>query len=87
MMKINELKSKKIIGKVISNKMEKSITIAVNRLVSHPMYGKYIKKTTKLMVHDENNECKEGDIVEINPCRPISKNKVWVLSRIIDKSS
>ena len=75
-----------ITGKVVSNKMDKSITIKVTRLVAHPLYGKYLKRTTKLMAHDEKNECLEGDTVEIRPCRPISKNKVWVLHKIVNKS-
>ena len=86
---MNELEKKPrlITGKVVSNKMDKSISIEVTRLVSHPLYGKYLKRTTKLMAHDENNECKEGDIVEIRTSRPISKNKVWTLHRILEKSN
>ena len=86
---MNELEKKPrlITGKVVSNKMDKSISIEVTRLVPHPLYGKYLKRTTKLMAHDENNECKEGDIVEIRTSRPISKNKVWTLHRILEKSN
>ena len=79
--------SRCVLGKVVSNKMDKSISIEVTRLVPHPLYGKYLKRTTKLMAHDENNECKEGDIVEIRTSRPISKNKVWTLHRILEKSN
>lgn len=75
-----------ITGKVVSNKMNKSISVEVERLVPHPVYGKYIKRTTKLMAHDENNECQEGDLVEITSCRPLSKNKTWLLHRIIEKA-
>ncbi len=75
-----------ITGKVVSNKMNKSISVEVERLVPHPVYGKYIKRTTKLMAHDEHNECKEGDTVEIRASRPLSKNKVWVLHRIVEKA-
>ncbi len=82
-----ENKPRLITGKVVSNKMDKSISIEVTRLVPHPLYGKYLKRTTKLMAHDENNICKEGDIVEIRPSRPISKNKVWTLHRILEKSN
>ncbi len=57
-------------GKVVSNKMDKTIAVSVERLVKHPTYGKYIRRTTKLLAHDENNECKEGDTVSIKPCRP-----------------
>ena len=72
-----------ITGKVVSNKMNKSISVEVERLVPHPVYGKYIKRTTKLMAHDEFNVCNEGDIVEIKPSRPLSKNKVWLLNRVL----
>ncbi len=75
-----------ITGKVVSNKMNKSISVEVERLVPHPRYGKYIKRTTKLMAHDEENQCQEGDLVEITASRPLSKNKVWVLHRIVEKA-
>lgn len=75
-----------ITGKVVSNKMNKSISVSVERLVPHPVYGKYIKRSTKLMAHDENNECQQGDLVEITACRPLSKNKVWKLHRIVEKA-
>ena len=83
---MNDIKRRLIEGKVISNKMEKSISVIVERIVPHPIYGKYIKKSSKLMAHDENNLCNEGDIVEIAPCRPLSKNKFWTLERIIRKA-
>jgi len=75
-----------ITGIVISNKMEKSISVQIQRVVSHPVYGKYIKKTSKLMAHDEKNECEIGDLVEIRACRPLSKNKVWMLHKIVEKA-
>jgi len=75
-----------ITGKVVSNKMDKSISVEVERRVPHPVYGKYIKRTTKLMAHDENNECQEGDLVEITSCRPLSKNKTWMLHRIVERA-
>ena len=62
-------------GKVVSNKMDKTIAVSVERLVKHPTYGKYIRRTTKLLAHDESNECKEGDTVSIKPCRPMSRRK------------
>ncbi len=74
------------IGQVVSNKMDKSITISIERKVKHPIYGKYIKKTTKLMAHDEKNECKEGDVVKISETRPLSKNKRWRLVEIIERA-
>ena len=82
---MNEVKHRLIEGKVVSNKMEKSITVLVERIVPHPIYGKYIKKTTKLMAHDEDNICDEGDLVQIAPSRPLSKNKFWTLIRIVSK--
>ena len=74
------------IGTVISNKMQKSIVVAIERRVAHPIYKKYFKKTTKLMAHDENNECKIGDVVKIMEIRPLSKRKNWRLVEIIEKA-
>lgn len=73
-------------GVVIKNGMDKSITIAIERKVSHPIYKKYFKKTTKLMAHDEKNECSVGDVVKIMETRPISKNKNWRLVEIVEKA-
>ena len=70
-------------GRVISDKMEKSFTIAIARYVKHPIYGKFIKRTTKLHVHDENNTAKTGDVVTIRECAPISKNQSWTLVDVI----
>lgn len=72
-------------GTVLSNKMNKSAVILVERLIKHPIYQKFIKKQTKLHIHDEFNECVNGDIVEVSECRPISKTKAWTLIRIIKK--
>tara|TARA_R110000868_G_scaffold411302_1_gene702926 strand:- start:1582 stop:1842 length:261 start_codon:yes stop_codon:yes gene_type:complete len=76
---------KERVGVVVSNKMDKSITIAVESRVKHPMYGKFIKKTSKFMAHDENNDCSIGDTVKIMETRPLSKNKNWRLVEIIEK--
>ncbi|WP_158972368.1 30S ribosomal protein S17 [Paraglaciecola sp. L3A3] len=73
-------------GRVVSNKMEKSITVAVERKVKHPIYGKFIKRTTKLHAHDETNQCNEGDVVTIRECRPLSKSKNWTLVDVITKA-
>jgi small subunit ribosomal protein S17 len=73
-------------GKVVSNKMDKTIAVSVERLVKHPMYGKYIRRTTKLLAHDESNECKEGDTVSIKPCRPMSRRKSWMLVRVVERA-
>lgn len=77
---------KERVGKVTSNKMHKSITVAIQRKVKHPIYGKFMNKTTKLMAHDENNECGIGDIVRIMETRPLSKSKRWRLIEIIEKA-
>ncbi|WP_019677725.1 30S ribosomal protein S17 [Arsukibacterium perlucidum] len=74
-------------GKVISNKMDKSITVAIERSVKHPIYGKFIKRTTKLHVHDETNQCNEGDVVTIRECRPLSKTKSWTLVAVVESAS
>lgn len=76
---------KERIGVVVSNKMEKSITIAVQSKVKHPMYGKFIKKTSKFMAHDEKNDCNIGDTVKIMETRPLSKNKNWRLVEVIER--
>ena len=73
-------------GRVVSNKMEKSITVAVERKVKHPIYGKFIKRTTKLHAHDETNQCNEGDVVIVRECRPLSKSKNWMLVNIVTKA-
>jgi small subunit ribosomal protein S17 len=73
-------------GKVVSDKMDKSITVMVERRVKHPVYGKFVRKSTKLHAHDENNECKEGDVVTIAECRPISKSKTWRLVEVVEKA-
>ena len=70
-------------GRVVSNKMDKSITVLVERRVKHPLYGKYIRRSTKLHAHDENNECSIGDTVSISECRPLSKTKTWQLVSVI----
>jgi small subunit ribosomal protein S17 len=74
------------IGTVVSNKMKKSILVAIERRVAHPIYKKYFKKTTKLMAHDENAECGLGDVVKIMETRPLSKRKKWRLVEIVDKA-
>jgi small subunit ribosomal protein S17 len=74
------------IGEVISTKMDKSIVVAIERQVSHPIYRKYFKKTTKLMAHDEKNDCHVGDIVKIEETRPLSKNKKWRLVEIVERA-
>jgi small subunit ribosomal protein S17 len=77
---------KQRIGVVVSDKMDKSITIAVERKVKHPIYGKFIKKTSKFMSHDEKNEAKQGDTVRVIEVRPLSKNKRWRLEEILERA-
>ncbi|MBH43936.1 MAG: 30S ribosomal protein S17 [Gammaproteobacteria bacterium] len=73
-------KTKTLLGKVLSTKMNKSVTVIVERQIKHPVNGKFIKKTTKYHVHDENNQCKIGQVVKIKQCKPISKTKTWTLA-------
>ena len=75
--KLEKRNIRKIIGKVVSNKMDKTVSVAIERLIKHPVYGKYIRRTSKVLAHDENNSCNEGDRVAISECRPISKHKSW----------
>lgn len=73
-------------GVVVSNKMDKSISVAVERRLQHPIYGKFVKKTNKFMAHDENNDCNIGDLVRIMETRPLSKNKRWRLVEILERA-
>jgi small subunit ribosomal protein S17 len=77
-------KLRTINGRVVSNKMDKTITVSVERMFKHPVYGKYIKRSSKLFAHDEQNQCQEGDVVAITSCRPMSKNKTFKLVEIIE---
>ena len=77
---------KERIGVVVSSKMDKSISVTVNRKFKHPVYGKFITKSKKYMAHDEENTCNEGDTVKIMETRPISKNKTWRLVKIIERA-
>lgn len=74
-------------GKVASNKMDKTISVTIERYVKHPMYGKFVRRSTKLMAHDENNEAREGDVVTIRETRPISKNKAWALVEVVERAA
>ena len=74
------------VGRVVSNKMKKSVTVVVERLVKHPAYGKFIRRTTKVMAHDEEGTCREGDTVAIVECRPISKRKAWRVVEIVTRA-
>jgi len=74
-------------GRVVSSKMDKTVTVLVERLVKHSVYGKFVRKSTKLHAHDEKNQCKEGDIVAITACRPLSKTKTWRVEKIVVQPS
>lgn len=75
-----------LVGRVVGNKMDKSVVVAVERRVKHDLYGKYVRRTTRIAAHDESNECNIGDYVEIAECRPISKTKAWRLVRVTEKA-
>ena len=77
---------KEKVGKVVSNKMEKTIVVAVDEKHPHPKYGKIMKKTTKFKAHDEKNVCREGDVVRIIECRPFSKEKTWMLGEVLEQT-
>jgi len=83
---MTEQKIRTVQGRVVSNKMDKSITVVVERFVKHPIYGKFIKRSTKLHAHDENNVCNQGDVVTLRECRPLSKNKNWTLVDVVSKA-
>ncbi len=73
-------------GSVVSDRMDKSATVLIERKVKHPIYGKFVKKSTKLHIHDENNECSIGDTVQITECRPLSRTKSWTLVKVVEKA-
>ena len=75
-----------VIGRVVSDKMDKSVSVAIERRVKHPVVGKYIRRTTKIMAHDETNQCKAGDRVAISECRPIAKNKSWRVVDVVERA-
>ena len=76
-----------LVGRVVSDKMDKSVSVAIERLIKHPVYGKYIRRTTKVLAHDASNECKSGDRVAISECRPISKNKSWSVVNVVERAA
>lgn len=75
-----------VTGRVVSNKMHKTITVVVERQVLHPLYHKFVRRTSKVHAHDESNECGEGDLVMVQECRPISKSKSWRLVKVLEKA-
>ena len=83
----DKLNARLTIGRVVSNKMQKSVTVSIERLVKHPAYGKFIRRTTKVMAHDEEGTCRAGDTVAIVECRPISKRKSWRVVEIVARAA
>ena len=76
-----------IVGRVVSDKMDKTVSVAIERTIKHPVYGKYIRRTSKVMAHDAANECKAGDRVAISECKPLSKNKAWAVVNIVERAA
>ena len=76
-----------IVGRVVSNKMDKTVSVKIERLIKHPVYGKYIRRTTKVLAHDAANECKSGDRVAISECKPVSKNKSWAVVNVVERAA
>lgn len=83
----NAKQTRTVEGRVVSNKMNKSVTILVERQVKHPLYGKYIRRSTKLHAHDEENTCNEGDVVRVSECRPLSKTKNWRVVEVVTRAA
>lgn len=84
---MSETESKRTqVGRVVSDKMDKTVTVLIERRVKHPMYGKIIVRSRKYHAHNENNEAKSGDLVEIQECRPLSKTKAWVVTKLLEKA-
>ena len=82
----NNTQLRTVEGRVVSNKMNKSVTILVERQVKHALYGKYIRRSTKLHAHDEDNACNEGDVVRVTECRPLSKTKNWRVVEVVTRA-
>jgi len=76
-----------IVGRVVSDKMDKTVSVAIERLIKHPVYGKYIRRTSKVLAHDASNQCKPGDRVAISECKQISKNKSWAVVDVVERAS
>jgi len=76
-----------VVGSVVSDKMDKTVTVKIERKVPHPIYRKYVRRSTKIHAHDENNECSVGDIVMVEECRPLSKSKSWRLVKVLEKAA
>jgi small subunit ribosomal protein S17 len=84
---VEKRKPRTLTGRVVSNKMQKTVAVEIERLEKHPQYGKYIRRTTKLLAHDEKSESREGDTVTISPCRPLSRRKSWQVVKVNERAS
>ncbi|MBT6277181.1 MAG: 30S ribosomal protein S17 [Chromatiales bacterium] len=82
-----EAKAREVVGRVVSSKMDKTVTVLVERKVKHPLYKKYIRRSSKLHAHDETNECQEGDTVAMVQCRPLSKSKTWRVTKVLTRAN
>ena len=82
-----ETKERLVTAKVVSTRMEKTVAVRVERMVKHPVYGKYLRRSTKVLAHDEGNECRVGDTVTITPCRPLSKRKAWRVAAVVERAA
>lgn len=80
-------KERLVTAKVVSTRMEKTVTVRIERMVKHPVYGKYMRRSTKVLAHDEGNECRVGDTVNITPCRPLSKRKAWRVAAVVERAA
>jgi small subunit ribosomal protein S17 len=85
--KVEAKGARTLTGRVVSTKMQKTVAVEIERLVKHPMYGKFIRRTTKLLAHDENGESHDGDLVKIAPCRPMSRHKSWRVIEVLAKAT
>ena len=83
----SQASNRSLIGRVVSNKMDKTVTVLIERRVQHPLYGKFIRRSTKVLAHDDTNECNKGDMVMVEQCRPMSKNKSWRLVKVLERAS
>jgi small subunit ribosomal protein S17 len=82
----DEKTKRTVTGRVVSNKMDKTVSVMIPRVVKHPVYGKYLRRSTKVLVHDEQNTCHAGDVVSISECRPFSKRKAWRLVEVLERA-
>jgi len=85
-MNSEDRKQRSVVGRVVSNKMDKTVTVSLERLVKHPLYGKYVRRSSKVHAHDADNDCNEGDTVRIEQTRPISKSKAWQVIEVVERA-